>query len=143
MRVLNSMKKAKRGKEKESLEGFVRKGCANFQGGACLGMDLNTRFCVPLPKCLVLVNLPCDYLERCVLPLAQKQDACSAIKALYAQRFPTDQERDFCLVDELAQDTGNGELHDRYRSHPFLDHRPSRVRQVKPLESGKEKSRAS
>lgn len=121
MRVLNSTKKAKRGKEKESLEGFIRKECANFRSGECLGMDLHTRFCIPLPRCLLFMNLPCNHLEQYVLPLAPKLDAYAGMDSLYAQRFPTDQQWDFHLVDEMAEGLGDGELRDRYENHPFYE----------------------
>ena len=132
------MKKIKRGKQNQTLEGLIRAECANFQSGACLGMDVHARFCVPLEKCLIPLNLPCSYFEQCLLPLARKLDKYSALEGVYSQRFPPGQRGDFDLVDELSERLGNDELRQRYQGHPFYESQPLKPQKVRALEGRKE-----
>ena len=65
-----SSRKGKR--DIDGLGQLIADECACWRGGGCLGAAVDRRFCVPLPKCLVLLGERCWYFEECVLPISLK-----------------------------------------------------------------------
>lgn len=97
--------------------GAAKEACANWRGGACLGADARSSFCMPLPGCLIAAGLGCRYFESCVLPSVRVLVGGGATEADYA-RHTLGKVRQLSLI----HDEGERAAEARLRSHPFFGH---------------------
>ena len=125
--------KAERAVSRMAAKGMTAVGlasaeCANHRDAACIGANVPLAdrpgpFTMPLPRCLLAMGLPCDYFERCVLPLARKRREYGPAEANYARKVnplfvpgKTGRLRLADALDAIEDDA----LRARLWRHPFI-----------------------
>ena len=108
----NKRSKHKQRRDVDGLGQLIAKECACWKDGKCLGAAADNSFCMPLPKCLVLLGERCMYFEECLLPLSLKERNYHGAWDQYQQTTAPDAES---TLEELSE-----EERGVYEGHPFV-----------------------
>ncbi len=94
---------------------LVKAECVNYRNKRCNGIDIWSKFTVPLPTCLIKLGLPCSYFDRCLLLLALRRARWAGAAEDYVRRLIREPHAAIQRVESES-------LRHLLARHPFVGH---------------------